>query len=311
MTHYYRLGDVAELAKATAATLSANLFESKVLLWFRVENEQLVLLSTLQATCQRAREEQKSDMREALGLGAKVVFGFSEGPYSDWLRSRPGSTGWASWRARQCTEGVFAGDTSEVLVRGVTIGCIDGLRPDDGQPTLELMGFVSKMLTKPGERFVRPEDLFVDGVGGLHLLEALGRSDAAAALQQLNPLIVADQPTPDAASVAVPKKAAKKEVGQLSLTRERTLHRVIGALVLKLQEERLTRKHRVATSKAVIADVVRSAPELAKAYRLANNIRHELDAKFGLGDDTVSKTLREALNAILQDSWHPEAKDPK
>lgn len=90
-----------------------------------------------------------------------------------------------------------------------------------------------------------------------------------------------------------------------SLTRARTYLHVIGALVLKLQEERKTRTVKREPAK-VIPEVACDAAALAKQYRLANKMRDDVPGRFGLGDDTVAKTLRAGLAAILDDHYDPD-----
>ncbi len=122
-------------------------------------------------------------------------------------------------------------------------------------------------------------------------------------------------------ALATDGKGAKRAPGQvfgerappadkgLSLTHERSLVRTIGALLLKIREERQTRSvARKLDLKTIIADVAKDADALARQFRRDRKRDETLPNKFGLGDDTVRKLLSAGVDAILDDSWFSDPK---
>lgn len=94
-----------------------------------------------------------------------------------------------------------------------------------------------------------------------------------------------------------------------ALVRERTLHRVIGILLLKLQEERKTAAARKPDLDTVRAEVTADAEALARQYRRHSGLAGpDLPNKFGLSDDTVRRELKAGLDAIVEDDWNSDPK---
>ena len=113
-------------------------------------------------------------------------------------------------------------------------------------------------------------------------------------------LAPASEPAPELADeLAAPPREGKP----LSLSRERTLLRIIGALVVAVADKEPKVRGQRPGADAAVGRLAVDLERHAKNYRQLKGQQAELPNRFGLSDDSSRTAMNQGLAALVDDYW--------